>query len=66
MAKAWKMAKENTPANQQQETGTITKAPMVDSEAPSSSFATQELLSQNDDRDDTSESSDSDSESEKN
>lgn len=63
MAKAWKMAKESTPATQDEEP-TKSIVPPVDTTAPSvssSSLSTQQLLSQDDDRDDPSESSGSDS-----
>ena len=67
MAKAWKMAKESAPANQEEETPK-SNAPLVDiavTSMSSSSLSTQQLLSQDDDRDDSSESSDSDSGDEK-
>jgi len=67
MAKAWKMAKESAPANQEEEIpkSNSTLADTVVPSMSSSSLSTQQLLSQDDDRDDSSESSGSDSENEK-
>lgn len=63
MAKAWKMAKEQS--NQDEDSSKVplveSRAPVIDTGAPSasaSSTSTQQLLSQDDDRDDSSESSD--------
>nr|SVE74036.1 EOG090X01R1 [Daphnia barbata] len=68
MAKAWKMAKESTPASEEKDTTKI-NAPTTDTVAysmSSSALSTQQLLSQDDDRDDSSESSGSDSSGEEN